>query len=637
MSYAVGFILFATEEAEQVRKLLFPEEYARGEVMVRIVKPSEYLTAADDLVRSGARALITRGGSYHDLVRRGAPVPLVELSIGAQDILAELSAVIDQYEHIWLILSEWVNFDYESCRPLLPDKVNCFRYTRIDDMLDFLDHLDASESTLVLGGGFTLAPAASKGIKAIQLRSSADSLREAYSTAINILRETDKQAAKAQQFATILANIEDGVMVLDSDWRVTLCNNKAEELLGVSANTLQGQELKLRLPQFSPVYQAYRRGKHSDQFVRVDSRNLSVKAAAITNVSNDVPEGGTLLTIRDVTKLQELEKNLRFQMSRRGLSAKYTFDDILTRDESMRLVIQWAKDCALSDSTVMIYGESGTGKELFAQSIHNASRRRDCPFVAVNCAALTESLLESELFGYVGGAFTGARKDGKAGLFELAHRGTLFLDEINSMSPSTQAKILRVIEQKEVMRLGSDYIIPLDVRIITAANQDLERMVQQDKFRRDLYYRLNVLEMRIPSLNERKQDILYLFKHFVHELRGCPEEDVVLKPELEDALLRHTWHGNIRELRNAAQRYVVVGSDQGALPALFPDSPDSEPSLVDDDLHIDLRELNRTVEDLVIQSLLSRGLTKTQTAKALGISRTALFKKLEGRRDASQD
>ena len=637
MSYAVGFILFAAEEAKQVRELLFPEEYARGEVMVRIVRPSEYLAAADELVKSGARALITRGGSFHDLLRRGASVPLVELSIGAQDILSELSAVIDKYDRIWLVLSEWVNFDYESCRSLLPDKVRCFRYTLVDDMLDFLDHLDTSENTLILGGGFTLAPAAAKGIKAIQLRSSADSLREAYSTALNILRETDKQSAKAQQFATILSNIEDGVMVLDNAWRVTLCNRKAEELLGVSVHTLQGQELKLRLPQFSPVYQAYRRGKRSDQFVRVDSRNLSVKAAAITDVSNDVPEGGTLLTIRDVTKLQELEKNLRFQMSRRGLSAKYTFDDILTREDSMRRVIQWARDCALSDSTVMIYGESGTGKELFAQSIHNASRRRDCPFVAVNCAALTESLLESELFGYAGGAFTGARKDGKAGLFELAHRGTLFLDEINSMSPSTQAKILRVIEQKEVMRLGSDYIIPLDVRIITAANQDLERMVQQDSFRRDLFFRLNVLELRIPPLKDRPQDILYLFRHFVHELRGCSEEDVVLEPELESALLGHAWRGNIRELRNAAQRYVVLGSDESALPALFPDSSPAEPDLVGDDLRIDLRELNRTVEDLVIQSLLSRGMTKTQTAKALGISRTALFKKLEGRRDAAQD
>ena len=289
------------------------------------------------------------------------------------------------------------------------------------------------------------------------------------------------------------------------------------------------------------------------------SHTLSVKAAPVTDLAGDVPVGGTLLTLRDVTKIQELEKNLRFQLSKRGLTAKYHFDDILTREDSMRRLIQWAQDCAKSDNTVMIYGESGTGKELFAQSIHNASARRDCPFVAVNCAALTESLLESELFGYEAGAFTGARKEGRAGLFELAHRGTLFLDEVNSMSLSTQAKILRVIEQKEVMRLGSDYIIPLDVRIITAANENLVQMVRRDAFRRDLFFRLNVLEVRIPSLNQRPKDILYLFRSFISELQGRPMREVRLSQELEKALITHNWWGNVRELRNVAQRYAVRG------------------------------------------------------------------------------
>ncbi len=632
MAYTVGFILFAAEEADQVREVLFPEEFARGEVLVRIVEPGGYLKAAEELVGEGAQALITRGGSYHNLREHGAGVPLVELAIGTQDIIYALSKVIDKYDRIWLIVSEWVNFNYERCRSLLPEKVRFFRFTQIGDMLDFMDNIEADERTLIVGGGFTLAPAAARGLNALQLRSSADSLREAYQNALNILRETDREAARAQQLETILANIEDGVVVLDGDWRVTLCNRKAEELLGMSSRRLIGQELTLLLPQFAPVWQAYRRGKRSDQLVRVQHRDLSMKAAPIAEISNDVPSGGTLITIRDVTKLQELETNLRFQMSRRGLTAKYHFEDILTRDPAMLRLIKWARECAESDSTVMIYGESGTGKELFAQSIHNASSRRNHPFVAVNCAALTESLLESELFGYVGGAFTGARKDGKAGLFELAHRGTLFLDEVNSMSKSTQAKILRVIEQREVMRLGSDYVIPLDVRIITAANEDLDRMVRQESFRRDLFFRLNVLELRIPTLNDRPADIPYLFRHFVAELEGVQEDSVKLDEKLEAALSAHQWRGNIRELRNAAQRYVVLGGVD-IFPSLTPEAPGRvAENLVGDDLKIDLKELSRTVEGLVIQSLLDRGLTKTQTAKALGISRTALFKKLENQK-----
>ena len=283
----------------------------------------------------------------------------------------------------------------------------------------------------------------------------------------------------------------------------------------------------------------------------------------------------------------------------------------------MRRLIRWAQDCAQSDNSVMIYGESGTGKELFAQSIHNASARRDCPFVAVNCAALTESLLESELFGYEAGAFTGARKDGRPGLFELAHRGTLFLDEINSMSLSTQAKILRVIEQKEVMRLGSDYVIPLDVRIITAANENLVEMVHRNTFRRDLFFRLNVLEVRIPPLDQRPRDILHLFRHYLARFRGLPEDAVTLSPPLEQALLAHRWWGNVRELRNVAQRYAVRGDGTDTLEVLFPEgSGTAEDPVVGDDLRVDLKALNRTVEGLVIQSLLDRGLTKAQTAKA---------------------
>lgn len=635
MAHVVGFILTNEEEARTVRETLFPKELANGGVLVRAIGPNETPQAAEELLRAGAQALIARGGTFHDLRSVNLSVPLVELTLGAQDVLLELSGVIEHYDQIWLILSNWVCFDYEQCKGLLPDKVRCFRYTWVSEMESFLRDLDAPKNTLIIGGGFTLEPAAKRGFDAVQLRSSPDSIREAWATALQILQEREKEAAKARQIATILASIEDGVVVLDGKGQVTLCNQKGEELLGIPQTRLLGHSLVTLLPQFQPVHKAYQQGKMTERLVQTASHTLSVKFTPVSDVSHSVPEGGILLTLRDVTKLQELEKNLRFQMNKRGLTAKYHFDDILTREDSMRRLIRWGRDCADSDSTVMIYGESGTGKELFAQSIHNASSRRDYPFVAVNCAALTESLLESELFGYEAGAFTGARKEGKAGLFELAHRGTLFLDEVNSMSLNTQAKILRVIEQKEVMRLGSDYIIPLDVRIITAANENLVQMVRRDAFRRDLFFRLNVLEMRIPPLNQRPKDILYLFRIFVAQLQNYDPKEVVLSPELESALLGHNWWGNVRELRNAAQRYTVLGGGPGTLNTLFPENGDSsDPLLVDDSMRVDLKELDRVVEGLVIQSLFNRGLTKTQTAKILGISRTALFKKLEGHKQA---
>lgn len=633
MAYCIGLIVADPEESQQIQETIFPKEIENAELLVRAVRPREVLTAARALVRDGAQAIVARGGNYQTLRDVFTDVPLVELTVTAQDVFAILNHVVGGYDEIWLVLSSYVHFDFDGCRQLLPNKVHCFRYDPVEDMLNFLAVLEAPANTLVIGGGYVIEPARARGFSAIQIHSSPDSIRLCYGTARKILQEREAEAARARQIATILSNIEDGVVVLDDMGRVSLCNRKGEELLATPFHRLQGQNLVALLPMFAPVWDAYQRGRDAEHLVRTQSQILSVKMGPVTNVSQDVPAGGVLLTLRDVTKIQELEKNLRFQLSKKGLTARYHFEDILTQESSMKKLIQWGQECAISDSTVMIYGESCTGKELFAQSIHNASSRRDYPFVAVNCAALTENLLESELFGYVSGAFTGARKEGKMGLFELAHRGTLFLDEINSMSLSTQAKILRVIEQREVMRLGSDYIIPLDVRIITAANENLVRMVRQDTFRRDLFFRLNVLELRIPPLNKRPKDILLLFRSFVAQLRNCPPQEVEIGAELESMLLEHNWWGNVRELRNSAQRYAAHREAILDLRDIFPDLPSVDEPLVDDDLRVDLKELNRTVEGLVIQSLLNRGLTKTQTAKALGISRTALFKKMEGRKD----
>lgn len=220
-------------------------------------------------------------------------------------------------------------------------------------------------------------------------------------------------------------------------------------------------------------------------------------------------------------------------MSRTGLVAAHHFEDIKTCDEKMKSVIETAKVMATYEAPVLIQGQSGTGKELFAQSIHNYSMRHKGPFVAVNCAALPSDLLESELFGYVGGAFTGARKEGKAGLFELAHTGTIFLDEINSMSANIQSKLLRVLETKEVMRIGSDFVIPLDIRIISAANQDVVKEVSQEKFRNDLFFRLNTLTLNLPTLDDRPSDIIYLFALFMENISKHPYSEECIPQALK--------------------------------------------------------------------------------------------------------
>ncbi|EET87096.1 putative sigma54 specific transcriptional regulator [Clostridium carboxidivorans P7] len=288
----------------------------------------------------------------------------------------------------------------------------------------------------------------------------------------------------------------------------------------------------------------------------------------------------------------------------------------------MKNTVSKAIKIGLDDSTVMIYGESGTGKEMFAQSIHNISSRKKEPFVAINCAAISESLLESELFGYEEGAFTGARKGGKPGLFELAHGGTIFLDEINSMSLNLQAKLLRVLEEKEVMRIGSDYVIPLDVRIIAAANENLKGKIKNGTFRSDLFYRLSILELHIPPLRERKEDIIPLFMHYITTLskKVC---EFKLESKIEKKILNYSWPGNVRELRNVVQRYLIfqeVDLDENEM-------LEDNNELDNDENLLDLKQINKYVEEKVIQMLENSGMSKNEIAKKLGISRTALWRK----------
>lgn len=282
--------------------------------------------------------------------------------------------------------------------------------------------------------------------------------------------------------------------------------------------------------------------------------------------------------------------------------------------------ISIAKRYAAVDSTLLIEGETGTGKEIFAQSIHNSSSREKGPFVAVNCAALTESLLESELFGYSGGAFTGALKNGKAGLFEMADGGTIFLDEIGEMSLRTQAKLLRVLQEREIVRLGDDRIIAVDVRIIAATNRSLHQMVEKSSFRADLYYRISVLKLKIPSLRERKNDIKILIQEFLsYYSKLLNRKKPTISDECYDIIHRYKWPGNIRELQNFCERLVTAFDKSIILPDMLYKIMDTNP----------VTSVEQLDKDGIIKALEKNRFNKTQTAKDLGVSRTTLWKLLK--------
>jgi transcriptional regulator with PAS, ATPase and Fis domain len=318
-----------------------------------------------------------------------------------------------------------------------------------------------------------------------------------------------------------------------------------------------------------------------------------------------------------------MEARIRRRIHASGHVANYKFEDIIGNSPILKQTIKIAKDFSLAKSSILILGESGVGKEVFAQSIHNYSERCKGPFVAINCAALPSQILESELFGYVTGAFTGANPKGKPGLFEIAHDGTIFLDEISEMEYSLQGKLLRVLQEKKVMRLGSDSVIPVNVRIIAASNKNLKSLVNENKFRIDLYYRLNVLQLKIPSLRDRKEDIKPLAEFFLREHASIAKPHLKLSPSAIQALTLYSWPGNTRELQNIIERVIAVHNheiiDANTINLMLYDTQESD----------NLACLIPNELEEIIKALASTNGKYAEAAKKLGISRSTLWRKLK--------
>lgn len=355
----------------------------------------------------------------------------------------------------------------------------------------------------------------------------------------------NEKESMEEKLNAMLRLMKDGIIITDSMGRIYLANDKAAKLMEFRTELLQGFNIEDVIPELDL-------SSTKEKLIKTPDANLIASAVEI-RTKNEV--AGHIITITDFEEAEEKQHSMRAKVSGNNLHAKYHFEDILAESPIMSRVVDDSRRIAASDAAVMINGESGTGKEMFAQSIHNASHRRKYNFVAVNCAAIPENLLESEMFGYEEGSFTGAQKGGRAGLFELAHRGTIFLDEIAEMPLQLQSKLLRVLEEKKVMRVGSTRNIDVDVRVIAATNKDLPAMVKSGDFREDLYYRLNVLPISIPPLRERKEDILMIFRSMLKKSNVVLE----LSPKAEKIMLAHQWQGNVRELRNAAEFVVSKG------------------------------------------------------------------------------
>lgn len=418
----------------------------------------------------------------------------------------------------------------------------------------------------------------------------------------------------------ILDASHDGIIAVDRDSNIIWVNSIAKEILGLPANIV-GQKITRYIPN-SDMLRILATGKREiGDIATILNRQIIINRLPMV-VEGEIV--GAVSTFKEITDIQKMEMRIRKQSMESGLEAKYRLEDIIGQAPAMQEAKEWAETFARTDATVLIQGETGTGKELFAQGIHLSSQRATGPFIAVNCAALPGNLLESELFGYEEGAFTGARKGGKAGLFELAHGGTLFLDEIGEMSIPIQALLLRILQEKKVRRISGERIVPVDVRIIAATNRDLEKLMEEKLFRSDLYYRLNVLTLELPPLRERTEDIPLLVASIVEELAERGTRKLRISDEAVLHLLKqYDWPGNVRELRNVVERMVLLCKTDDIRSediAFFTKKLNQRRQI--------RRQENQEVE-LIRKVLEETKGNKGEAAKILGMDRSTLWRKIK--------
>ena len=473
----------------------------------------------------------------------------------------------------------------------------------------------------IIVGGAIIGKAANKyGIPFAVIESSSESMQQAAQEAKNIFLAKQREKTKGNLFKVVLDYAYDGIISVNAEGLITIFNPVAERVTQINASQAIGRQIQKIWPELE-LHKVLSSGKEDlAQLLNINNEHVVCNKIPI-RVNNEVV--GAVINFQDVTKLQQMEAKVRRRLFASGHIASFFFDNIIGTSPQLQKSVTLARDFALTDSAILILGETGTGKEVFAQSIHNGSSRSKGPFVALNCAALPEQILESELFGYVGGAFTGASLKGKPGLFEIAHGGTIFLDEIAEMKYMTQGKLLRVLQEKQVMRLGSDRVTPVDVRIVAATNKPLKRLVNENEFRADLYYRLNVLQLKLFPLRDRLEDVTALARYFLNAHAVRINRKLEFSNKALNELTMYSWPGNIRELQNIIERILATIKGRRISTEMvkqhFEDQHESE-------IHIKLR--NDEMDNIRQALILSKG-KHTEAAKILGISRSTLWRRLK--------
>ncbi len=593
----------------------------------------EGLESALRAKENGKAVIISRGGTA-TLLREQQDLPVVEIQVTGYDLLRTLYKYKNFKMKIALIGYFNIIKGVSEIAKLLDIDIIQILINDESEIFEALEKAKEKNAEIVIGDSLASRHAKNMGIPYDLIVSGEEAIYDAINNAKSVFEAMSIEKAKNSRLEAILTISQEGIIAIDKQENVILYNPAAERIFGVSREQIMGMKVKEVIP-CTRLDTVLRTGeKELERIQSVNNYKIITNRIPI-HVNQEVV--GVVANFQDVTKIEELEQLYRKTVISKGLNAKHYFDEIVSRNEKMNSIVRLSKKYSKSNSTILIYGESGTGKEWFAQAIHNNSSRANMPFVAINCAALPGTILESELFGYEEGAFTGAKRGGKKGLFEMAHLGTIFLDEISEMDIQIQARILRVIQEKEVMRLGDDKIIPIDVRIVAATNKPLYEAVENNQFREDLYYRLNVLRIDIPSLKERPEDIRDLCDQFIMKYNKKNNKHVNFLPDkFIEILNQHSWPGNIRELENIIEK-LAVATDQDEIDIfdfeLIINSihPNNHKKTISNNWMESLlnKDLETIEHEIIMKVLENEKFNKTATAKRLKINRVTLNNKLK--------
>ncbi|MHC6178815.1 sigma 54-interacting transcriptional regulator [Clostridium sp. JNZ X4-2] len=600
-----------------------------------IGKKCENISDIYKSIDHGTKIIVTRGGTAAYLGTK-MNIPVIEIPVTSFDILRSISSVTNRgYKKIAVVtisniiykknyfnnISD-INVEFESCNDVdeIPEAV---------DKIIKNNKIDA-----LIGDVIAVLEAKKHGIYSEILESGQEAVVQALNQAVRMIQYNIEEKTRVKEMESILNVIDEGVLTADKDNKISVYNKSAQKILGNPQSEVIGNKMQDIFPVH--CFEKIKKGSPIElgKLITLGDRRI---VSNIIKILVDNKIQGTVAIFQQVDDIQKLELNIRKKLSEKGLVAKYNFDDIIGKSDSIMKTKNLAFKFARSEGTILIVGESGTGKELFAHSIHNVSRRKNGPFVSINCASLNENLLESELFGYEEGAFTGALKGGKKGLFEIAHGGTLFLDEIGEISLNFQSRLLRVLQEREIRRVGADKIIPIDVRIICATNKNLRDEVINKSFREDLYYRISVLELRIDPLRNRKEDIIPLVISLIK--KECANENRCLYWKNENVfkrLLDYSWIGNVRELKNFIDKLVICNEGEEITEKSLMEILNYNFRDRDCNREIKIRvsdNLKEMESDIIYNLLKEYNGDKDRLCRKLNMSKTTLWRKLNFRNE----